>query len=412
MADENKGAEIGEKALYGAFTAAREKRDLQRASASWASSSSHEYPKCQYLVGRAAHAGPPRGGGRPLRARRPATSSRWARSWARTSPALDGWLAAARLRMALGDYNGRGRATLETAAELAGARKAEVLVLLAQAHLKMQGLAQARAAAEQALKLDKTNAGGGARSSPRCRRPPRPRRPAGGADRHPHHGGRQGPNGQTEEAAKALWYLGEILYRSYKALPADKVEEKVAALQQLEGIYTQAASHGLAGVGGGLAVEAGRSRTGTSRTWWRRTPAAGGPLRRRRRSSSAQAVKEQVAPLKQRADEAFKACLSRAESARGLQRRGGGLPHADRTTAALPVPQPGAPAPSRPRWRSCARRRRHAAARGGARGAGPGLPGRAAASGMAQLDVGPGDGAGGHAAPRRTARWAGALLAG
>ena len=44
VADENKGTEIGEKALYGAFTAAREKRDLRRSSASSASSSSPSTP--------------------------------------------------------------------------------------------------------------------------------------------------------------------------------------------------------------------------------------------------------------------------------------------------------------------------------------------------------------------------------
>uniref|UniRef100_UPI003084168E tetratricopeptide repeat protein n=1 Tax=Myxococcus vastator TaxID=2709664 RepID=UPI003084168E len=150
----------------------------------------------------------------------------------------------------------------------------------------------------------------------------------------------QGPNGGTEEAAKGLWYLGEILYRGYRDLPADQVEEKVAALQSMEGIYTQAASLGyaewavaslwrlalayghIADVVEGTALPAGLS------------------------AAEAQqfraAVKEQVTPLKARSDEAFKACLSRAESLEVFSAAVVGC-RARTETAALPVPQPGTP---------------------------------------------------------------------
>src|SRR5262249_46272928 len=48
VADENKGAELGEKALYGAFTAARDKRDLAREK-ELATRLAAEYPKSQYI---------------------------------------------------------------------------------------------------------------------------------------------------------------------------------------------------------------------------------------------------------------------------------------------------------------------------------------------------------------------------
>jgi tetratricopeptide (TPR) repeat protein len=55
-----------------------------------------------------------------------------------------------------------------------------------------------------------------------------------------------------------------------------------------------------------------------------------------------QAVKEQVAPLRQRADEAFKACLSRAEQLDVFSAAVVGC--RNRTdTAQLPLPNPGAP---------------------------------------------------------------------
>ena len=51
MANENKGAEMGEKALYGAFTAARDKRDLGR-EREIGKRLTDEYPKSQFVPSR------------------------------------------------------------------------------------------------------------------------------------------------------------------------------------------------------------------------------------------------------------------------------------------------------------------------------------------------------------------------
>ncbi|HZH02704.1 MAG TPA: hypothetical protein VEY30_02900, partial [Myxococcaceae bacterium] len=122
----------------------------------------------------------------------------------------------------------------------------------------------------------------------------------------------QGPNGQSEETAKALWYLGEILYREYKRLPENDVEPKVAALQGLEGVYTQAAQMG--------------SPEWAVASLWKlslayqhlsevveKTPAPAG-MSGAEAQQFKTAVKEQVGQLQERADSAFKTCESRALS--------------------------------------------------------------------------------------------------
>ncbi|QSQ10674.1 tetratricopeptide repeat protein [Myxococcus landrumensis] len=336
VADENKNSDIGEKALYGAFTAAREKRDLQ-AERDLGGKLVQDYPKSQYLsdvlltLGR--HAAEAAAFGE---------AATWFEQVGQKLGAdiagVDGWLAGARLRMALGEYKEAAR-NLETAAEVSGARKAEVLVLLAEARLKAKDYTRAKLAAESALKLDPRSAGAAAvLAEVQATTAPTANADALVATLTT---AVQGPNGQTEEAAKGLWFLGEILYRGYKDLPADKVEEKVAALQSLEGIYTQAASLGypewavaslwkLALAYGHIAdvVES--------------TPVPAGLSSAESQQFQA-AVKEQVGPLKARSEEAFKACLSRAESLEVFNAAVVGC-RARAEQAALPVPQPGSPA--------------------------------------------------------------------
>ncbi|MCP3162950.1 outer membrane protein assembly factor BamD [Myxococcus qinghaiensis] len=335
VADENKNTDIGEKALYGAFTAAREKRDLQ-AERELGTKLSQDYPKSQYLsdvlltLGR--HAAEAAAFGE---------AATWFEQVGQKLGAdiagVDGWLAGARLRMALGEYKEAAR-NLETAAEVSGARKSEVLVLLAEARLKAKDYPRAKLAADSALKLNPRSAGAAAVLA----EVQAVTAPTASADAlvATLTTAVQGPDGQTEEAAKGLWYLGEILYRGYKDLPADKVEEKVAALQSLEGIYTQAASLGypewavaslwrLALAYGHIAdvVES--------------TPVPGGLSAAESQQFQA-AVKEQVGPLKSRSEEAFKACLSRAESLDVFSAAVVGC-RSRSEQAALPVPQPGAP---------------------------------------------------------------------
>ncbi len=307
VAQENKGKEIGEKALYGAFSAAREKRDLQKERELGAKIVA-EYPKSQYgsdvLLSLARHCAE-------------AAHFEEAAGWfeqvglklGADNTGIEAWLSAARLRIALRQHKEAIR-DLETGADFAGARKAEVLVALADARLKNNELAKARAAAEQALRIDRQNAGAAAVVA-EVQATLNPGEKPDGLIRLL-TSVTQGPKGQSEEAAKGLWYLGEILSRNYKQLPASEVEQKVAAVQQLETIYTQAAQMG--------------SPEWAVASLWKlalayqhladvveSTPAPAGLAPAEAQQFRA-ALKEQVAPLKERADGAFKACLSRAVS--------------------------------------------------------------------------------------------------
>lgn len=305
VADENKGQEIGEKALYGAFTAAREKRDLRKEK-EIGERFIGEYPKSQFLSDVMLTLG-----------RHAAESGRFddaaayfeqmGKQFAGDATGLDSLLASARLRIAMGDFPGAVK-VLETTVEQAGARKAEVLVQLAQVQMKMKAPAKARATAEQVMKLDKTNA---AAAGIICE----VAATSGGEKVEPLVAMMttvtNAPNGAGEDSAKGLWYIGDMLYRQYKAIPADKVEEKVAALQQMQGVFQQAASMGSAEwavaslwrIGNGLAhiadvVEA--------------TPVPPG-LKPAEVEEFRAAVKQQVEPLKQQAQGAYDTCINRAE---------------------------------------------------------------------------------------------------
>ncbi len=307
VAGENKGTDIGEKALYGAFSAAREKRDFQK-QLEIGQRFATEYPKSQYVTPVLLALG-----------RNAAEAARFEEAAAyyeqigqklgTDAQALDGWISGARLRMALGDWTGAVKA-LERAADIAGGRKAEVLSLLAQTWMKAREPQKARAAAEQALKLDKHAAEAGAILAEVAA--------TGGSTDAPDALIKtlttiaQGPNGQTEETAKGIWYLAEILHKQFRALPADEIDQKVAMLQQLEGLYTQSASLGSAEYAVSSLWKLGLAYQHLADT------VEASPLPEGLSPAEVQqfraAVKEQVAPVKERADGAFQACLSRAES--------------------------------------------------------------------------------------------------
>src|SRR6185295_18500595 len=237
VAEQNKGTDIGEKALYAAFTAARDKHDLQHErdlGAKFIAS----YAKSQFLadvlltLGRQA-----------AEAARFEEAAQWyeqvGERLGTDSAALDGWLAAARLRQALNQQR-EAIKDLEAAAPVGGSRKSEVLTQLAETALKGHDTARARSAAEQALKVDKQNAGAAAvvaELMANAGERPEPLVAILGPVT-------KGPNAQSEDTAKALWYLGEIVFRSFKAIPSDQLDQKVATLQQMEGVYTQAISMG------------------------------------------------------------------------------------------------------------------------------------------------------------------------
>lgn len=334
-AEENKGQELGEKALYGAFTAAREKRDLVREREIGARFFT-EYPKSQYvadvLLTLGRHA---------AEAAAFAEAAGWferaGASMGTDSGAVDAWLTGARLREALGQRQEAVKA-LESAAEVAGGRKAEVLGLLAQNLLKGRDYARARATAELVLKLERTNAAAAsilaevqATTAPKDPVEPLVKTLTAAV---------QGPDGQSEEAARGLWYLGEILYQSYKALPSGDVEGKVGTLQELEGVYTQAASLGypewaVASLWKlGLAYDHLASAV-------QATPVPGGLSAADVQAFQA-AVKEQAEGLRQRATDTFEVCLSRAESLGVFSSALVGCRQRSEQVA-LPVPTPGAP---------------------------------------------------------------------
>jgi tetratricopeptide (TPR) repeat protein len=328
VADENKGTEMGEKALYGAFTAAREKRDLGR-QRELATRLSADYPKSQFLSDVLLTVG---------RNSAEAAAFTEAAGWfeqvgqklGTDFAAVDGWLTGARLRLALGQYNEAAR-NLEAAAGVAGARKAEVLTLLAEARLKQKDYARARTAAEEALKLDKTSAAAAAivaevqATTAPTESPDALITTLTAAV--------QGPNGQTEEGARGLWFLGEILYRAFKDTPADKLEDKVAALQALEGVYTQASAMGSPDWAVASLWRVGLAYGHMGETL-ESTPGSG---------AEAQALKQQGAALRTRSEELLKACLTRAEQFEVFNAAVVGC-RTRSETAALPVPAPGTPA--------------------------------------------------------------------
>jgi cellulose synthase operon protein C len=309
VADENKGQEIGEKALYGAFAASREKRD-GRQEREIGERFIKEYPKSQYLsdvmVTVARHAAE---AGRFEDAAN--AFEQMGRTFESDATGTDSLLSAAKLKLALGDKAGALK-VLESAAEKAGARRVEVLTLIAQTQLKNGQPAKARAVAEQVLKLDKSNASAAAVVAEVVASQPLSQEKTE-ALANLLTPVTQGPNASSEDSAKALWFYGDMLYRQMKALPASDIENKVAQLKQMQGVLTQAAQMGSAEwavaslwrIGGGFAhladvVEA--------------TPVPKELTKPQDVDQFRQAVKSQVEPLKEQADNAYQTCLSRAES--------------------------------------------------------------------------------------------------
>ncbi|HEX4621584.1 MAG TPA: tetratricopeptide repeat protein, partial [Myxococcaceae bacterium] len=303
--NEGKGTELGEKACYGAFVAVREKKDFDK-QRELAQKIVSEYPKSQYIsdvllstARQSAEAGDfdtaaqyfEQVGGK----------------MGTESAGVDGYIAAAKLQLAL-DHTAEAIRDFESAAGVANAaRKAEIYNQEADVWMKQNNLQRARAAAESALRVDKLDSKAGSIIAEVQ------------AKTNPNENPKalvatltaiaQGPNGQNEDTAKALWYLGEILFVHFKTMPADQVEQKVAALQELEGVYTQAASMGspewaVASLWRlGLAYQQLADSLETA-------PVPAGVTAEQWHA----AVKEQVEPVKQRSEGAYKACVARAQS--------------------------------------------------------------------------------------------------
>lgn len=303
VASENKGGDIAEKALYGAFTAAREKKDFAKEREIGAKLLT-DFPKTAYTSEVLATLGR-----HSAEAGRFTEAAQWYEQlgarMGQDSTAYEGWMAAGRLRMVLNDLPGAQK-DFQAAANVGGNRRGEALALLAQAKLKARDMAGAKAAASQALAADKTNPQAAAVIA----------EVAVSAGERPEVLAKtlapvvNAPSSQGEDTAKALWYLGELLYRSFKAIPADQIDQKVAALQQLQGVYNQAASMGSSEWAVASLWKLGLSLQSLAEAVEATPVPAGVSAADAQQFKSA--VKQQVQPIKEQADEAFKTCLARA----------------------------------------------------------------------------------------------------
>lgn len=306
IADENPGTETGEKALYNAFVASREKRDVRK-EREIGERFIKDYGKSQFLsdvmitLGRqAAEAGRYKDAA--------AYFEQMGKQFAGDSTGLDSMLSSAKLRVAMGDYPAAIK-VLEATVEQAGAKKAEVLVLLAQTYMKMKNPAKARATAEQALKLDKVNATAAAivvevaASTPGEKIEPLIAIMTTVTN---------SANGTGEDAAKGLWYIGDMMYRQFKAIPNDKTDEKGAAFQQLQGVFTQAAA-----MGAGEWTVASLWRVASSVTQladvYDALPVPAG-LKPAEIEQFRAAVKEKVDPIRAQADTIYTNCIAKADA--------------------------------------------------------------------------------------------------
>jgi tetratricopeptide (TPR) repeat protein len=136
-----------------------------------------------------------------------------------------------------------------------------------------------------------------------------------------------------------------MLFRQFKALPADKVEEKVAGIQQLEGVYTQSSSMGSPEWAVASLWKLGLAYAHLADTV-DSTPVPKG-LSAAENEQFRAAVKQQVQPIRDRSEDAFKACLSRAAQLEVFSAAVLGC-HKKEDRVANPVPPPLTPVPAAP----------------------------------------------------------------
>ena len=304
VSTENKGTDIGEKALYGAFSAAREKHDFSKEREIGAKFIA-EYPKSSFVSDIAATLGR-----HAAEVGRFAEAAQWYEQvglrMGADPAAFEGWMSAGRLREALNEYPAAIK-DFTAAAALPSNRRADAYAALAQVKLRSGDLAGAKAAADAALKIDKSQ----------------PLAAAVFAEASSKMGGERpdvvartlaavvnSPNGQGEDTARGLWYLGDMLYRNFKAIPPDQIDQKVAALQQLQGVYNQAASMGSSEWAVASLWKLGLSLKSLAESVEATPVPAGATPAQAQQFRSA--VQQQVQPIKDQAEEAFKTCLQRA----------------------------------------------------------------------------------------------------
>jgi cellulose synthase operon protein C len=305
VAEQNKGLELGEKALLAAVTAAREEKDLVR-ERKLAQQFLAQYPSSS--VGAEILGALGRSTAEATRFTEAAGYfEQAAKRLGKDVRAVEVWRTAANLHAALGNTSEALRDFQLAAAQSENpAQKSELMAQFAEAAWKGKDEPKARSAANAAFSsgsvraaalLAEMDASSGA-----------------GEVREDLVGTlASGSGGEASDAAaRGLFYVGEVLFRRYKSLPAEPLEDKVQALQQLDALYTQTASAGSAEWAIGAMWRAALAYQHLGELMASSSVPQGASA-----AEAAQwraAMKEQAAALTTRADETFKVCVSKADS--------------------------------------------------------------------------------------------------
>ncbi|MHB8417149.1 MAG: tetratricopeptide repeat protein [Myxococcales bacterium] len=218
----------------------------------------------------------------------------------------------ATLRVLLGDTE-RGVAEYERAIAAAPlSRRPELVAKIADAEVKAGDWARGEAAAVRALSMDPANAlaaatlGKALLHMNRLGEAQQRLAEAAQAIQRASRGG----NAENEAAGSVFFLLGEALYRQFASLPSDALEKKAGMVETLTQAYTGAAQ-----LGTGEDAVAGLYRIGMvyqslANDLGKTAEPAG--LSPDQKIAFRNQVDQQVAPLKQQAEEAFTTCLRKA----------------------------------------------------------------------------------------------------
>lgn len=302
-ADENAGKPMGEKALYAAVLAAREKRALDQ-ERELTERFLRDYP--QSTQGRELLVGLAR---RSAEAGRFDEAATWfERSASRSQPgALEDRMAAARLQLELQDHP-KAIKNLELALSLADdARRASLRMMLAEAHWKAKDAAQARSQLRKVLEQDGRNAQALALLAEMESQSGEVTDQLVGRLRALARDG----GDSTNEIARGLWFASEPAFKAFQEIPPEELEEKAATFQALQAQYVEIASLGspdwvLASL---WRIAAGLEHLSQA---MEDMPVPDGASDEEA-AAFEEAVAQQAAALKAQADEAYQACISRAE---------------------------------------------------------------------------------------------------
>ncbi len=302
-ADAHAGKPMGEKALYAAVLAAREKKALDQ-ERELTERFLRDYPKSaqgrELLVGLAR---------RSAEAGRFDEAATWfERSASRAQPgALEDRMAAARLRLELQQFP-KAIKNLEQALAVADdARRPSLRMMIAEAHWKAKDAAQARSELRKVLEQDGSNAQALALLAEMASQSGEVadqliRRLRALA---------RNPGESTNEVARGLWFASEPAFKAFQEIPSEDLEEKAATFQALQAQYVEIASLGspdwvLASL---WRIAAGLEHLSQAMA---DMPAPDG-ISDDEAAAFEEAVAQQAEALKAQADEAFQACISRAE---------------------------------------------------------------------------------------------------